>query len=146
MESSQLVSLHVDVNILLATHASLPQAVPSTCLLTKRHTSYMYRPFLPLKSVVSICTACFSNHWLKQLFLDLAPCSLLTAAVNISETSVNFYETTRRNIPCHLYNRSRENLKSHVNQWWYILYLWVSSDSVNKQRSFPLKALISCYL
>jgi hypothetical protein len=32
--------------------------------------------------------------------------------VNTSETSVNFYETTRRNIPegCHLHTRGRENL------------------------------------
>jgi hypothetical protein len=37
-------------------------------------------------------------------------------AVSTSETSVNFYETTRRNIPenCHLHaRRRRENLKSH---------------------------------
>jgi hypothetical protein len=35
-------------------------------------------------------------------------------AVSTSETSVNFYETTRRNIPedSHLYTRRRENLKS----------------------------------
>jgi hypothetical protein len=36
-------------------------------------------------------------------------------AVNTSETSVNFYETTRRNIPedSHLHIRHRENIKSH---------------------------------
>jgi hypothetical protein len=35
-------------------------------------------------------------------------------AVRTSETSVNFYETTRRNIQegCHLHTRRRENLKS----------------------------------
>jgi hypothetical protein len=34
---------------------------------------------------------------------------------NTSETSVNFYETTGRNIPedSHLHTRRRENLKSH---------------------------------
>jgi hypothetical protein len=38
-------------------------------------------------------------------------------AGSTSETSVNFYQTKRRNIPedSHLHNRSRENLKSHVN-------------------------------
>jgi hypothetical protein len=36
-------------------------------------------------------------------------------AVSTSETSANFYETTRRNIPegGHLHTRRRENLKSH---------------------------------
>jgi hypothetical protein len=36
-------------------------------------------------------------------------------AVRTSETSVDFYETTRRNIPeaCNLHTRRRENLKSH---------------------------------
>jgi hypothetical protein len=36
-------------------------------------------------------------------------------AVSTSETSVNFYETTRRNIAegGHIHTRRRENLKSH---------------------------------
>jgi hypothetical protein len=36
-------------------------------------------------------------------------------AANTSETSVNFYETARRNIPedSHLKTRRRENLKFH---------------------------------
>jgi hypothetical protein len=36
-------------------------------------------------------------------------------AVSISETSVNFYQTTRRNITedSNLHTRRRENLKSH---------------------------------
>jgi hypothetical protein len=36
--------------------------------------------------------------------------------VSTYETSVNFYETTRCNIPehSHLHNRRRENLKSHT--------------------------------
>jgi hypothetical protein len=46
------------------------------------------------------------------VFSDVA---LMMEAVSISETSVNFYETTRRNIPedSHLHTCSRENLKSH---------------------------------
>jgi hypothetical protein len=41
--------------------------------------------------------------------------ALMMAAVSISEMLVNFYETTRRNIPedSHLHSRRRENLKSH---------------------------------
>jgi hypothetical protein len=40
---------------------------------------------------------------------------LMIEAANTSETSVNFYQTTRRNIPedSHLHTRRRENLKSH---------------------------------
>jgi hypothetical protein len=54
-------------------------------------------------------------------FWDVAPCSLVDTlialmmeAVSISETSVNFYQTIRRNIPedsC-LHTRRRENLRS----------------------------------
>jgi hypothetical protein len=40
-------------------------------------------------------------------------------AVSTSETSVNFYQTTRRNIlqDSHIRTRRRENLKSHVVYW-----------------------------
>jgi transposase-like protein len=36
--------------------------------------------------------------------------------ISTSETSVNFYQTTRRNIPedSHLNTRRRKNLKSHL--------------------------------
>jgi hypothetical protein len=39
---------------------------------------------------------------------------LMMEAVSTSETPVNFYETTQRNIPedSHLHTRCRENLKS----------------------------------
>jgi hypothetical protein len=41
--------------------------------------------------------------------------ALTMEAARIFETSVNFYETTRRSIPqdSHLHTRRRENLKSH---------------------------------
>jgi hypothetical protein len=41
--------------------------------------------------------------------------ALMMEAASTSETSVNFYQTTRRNNPedSHLHNRHRENLKSH---------------------------------
>jgi hypothetical protein len=62
---------------------------------------------------------------------DVAPCSLVEVtdvsevlaasiirvmeAASTSENSVNFYQTTRHNIPedCHLHTRRRENLKYH---------------------------------
>jgi hypothetical protein len=45
---------------------------------------------------------------------------LLMEAVSTSETSVNLYETTRRDIPedSHLHTRRRENLKSHKEHVW----------------------------
>jgi hypothetical protein len=47
-------------------------------------------------------------------FRDIAMIALMTEAVRISKALVNFYETTRRNIPegCHLHTRRCENLKS----------------------------------
>jgi hypothetical protein len=54
------------------------------------------------------------------VFWDVALCilwamALVMEAVSTSETSVNFYETTRRNIPkdSHLHIRRCENLKSN---------------------------------
>jgi hypothetical protein len=45
----------------------------------------------------------------------------LMKAVTKAETSVNFYETTRLNIPdgCHFYTRRHENLKSLPYFQWY---------------------------
>jgi hypothetical protein len=42
---------------------------------------------------------------------------LIMKAESISETSVNFYQTTRRNIPegSHHHTRHRENLKSQLD-------------------------------
>jgi hypothetical protein len=70
------------------------------------------------------------------VFWDVAPCSLveidrrfrgvtasitkaialMMEAASTSETSVNFYQTTRRNNPedSHLHTHRRENLKSHM--------------------------------
>jgi hypothetical protein len=43
----------------------------------------------------------------------------MMAAENMSETSVNFYQATRRNNPedSHLHTRRRENLKSHYSHF-----------------------------
>jgi hypothetical protein len=42
--------------------------------------------------------------------------ALMMEAASISETSVNFYQTTRRNNPedSHLHTRRRKNQKSHL--------------------------------
>jgi hypothetical protein len=53
-----------------------------------------------------------------------------------SETSVNFYQTTRRNIPedSHLHTRSWENLKSHV---MFVIYIvWTGKDFQGKGDSY----------
>jgi hypothetical protein len=48
--------------------------------------------------------------------IDDRAIALMMAAVNSCETSVNIYQTTRRNIleDSHLHNRRRDNLKSHT--------------------------------
>jgi hypothetical protein len=45
--------------------------------------------------------------------------ALMTEVKSTSETSVNFYQTTWRNIPedSHLHTRRRENLKSHNEKY-----------------------------
>jgi hypothetical protein len=58
------------------------------------------------------------------VFWDVAPCKLAIAlmleAVSLSETSVNIYQTTWRNIPedNHIHNRRCENLESHHRKWF----------------------------
>jgi hypothetical protein len=49
------------------------------------------------------------------VFWVLAPCSVMAEAASTSETSVNLYQTTRRNNPeeSYLHTRRRDNLKSH---------------------------------
>jgi hypothetical protein len=53
-------------------------------------------------------------------FWDAAPLglALMVEAASTSETSVSFYETTRRNIPedGHLYTRRHENVKSQYTR------------------------------
>jgi hypothetical protein len=52
----------------------------------------------------------------------LAMIALMMEAGNTSETSVFFYQTTRRNNPgdSHLHTRRRENLKSQQDDWHFI--------------------------
>jgi hypothetical protein len=49
------------------------------------------------------------------VFWIVTSCSLMMEAASTSETSVNFYQTTRRynREDSHLHTRRRENLKSH---------------------------------
>jgi hypothetical protein len=101
-----------------------------TCLKTHYDlkpgiTSGVYYTYLNYKSHEDVQIYKMDVSW------DVAPCSLVEAyrrfrgafclhyqgdeAVSTSETSVNFYQTTRCNIPedRHLHTRCRENLKSH---------------------------------
>jgi hypothetical protein len=47
---------------------------------------------------------------------DVFAAFIIRALTNASETSVNFYQTTRRNNPedSHLHTRRRENIKSYL--------------------------------
>jgi hypothetical protein len=59
-------------------------------------------------------------------FCDVAPCglvALMMESASTSKTSVNFYQTTRRNIPedIHVHTRRRENLKSHQHECLHYL-------------------------
>jgi hypothetical protein len=53
--------------------------------------------------------------------------ALMMEAASTSETSVKFYQTTRRYSPedSHLHTRRRENLK--IVQIWYCFYCQISS-------------------
>jgi hypothetical protein len=72
------------------------------------------------------------------VFWVVAPCraiALMMEAASTSETSVNFYQTTRRNNSeySHLHTRRRENLKSHA-RWCFekdrtILYLVLTGST-----------------
>jgi hypothetical protein len=50
------------------------------------------------------------------VFWDVAPIALMMEAASTAETSVNFYQTTRRNVPedSHPHTRCRENIESHT--------------------------------
>jgi hypothetical protein len=52
------------------------------------------------------------------------PFASIIREMNTSETSVNFYQTTRRNNPedSHLHTRRRENLKYHI--YYKLIILW----------------------
>jgi hypothetical protein len=89
------------------------------------------------------------------IFWDVAPCSLveiyqllerhtasiireMVMAVSTSEMSVNFYQTTRRNIPedSHLHTHRRENLKSNV--FIIVFSACVVAIDIYRRESFPV--------
>jgi hypothetical protein len=60
----------------------------------------------------------------------------MMAAASTSETSVNFYQTTRRNIPhdSHPHTRRRVNLKSHRVEYYlhdHHIPFWRDATNVN---------------
>jgi hypothetical protein len=59
----------------------------------------------------------------------------MVEAVSTSETSVNFYQTTRCNIPedRHLLTRRRENLKSRSSLWWWRQYSPLKRRSISTE-------------
>jgi hypothetical protein len=59
--------------------------------------------------------------------------ALMMEAASTSGTSVNFYQTTRRNIPedSHLHTRRSENLNSHID--------WGMFENREMRRIFELK-------
>jgi hypothetical protein len=65
-------------------------------------------------------------------------------AVSTSETSVNFYQTARRNMPedNHLHTRRRENLKSHRKKHVYFFELtfhfWISIQNWHLKRNMVI--------
>jgi hypothetical protein len=83
---------------------------------------------------------------LRQKFADIS--EVLTASIiratmeaaSTSGTSLNIYQTTRRNIPedSHLHNRRRENLNSyHVPTYWICFHSSFETDkSVD---GYPIK-------
>jgi hypothetical protein len=67
--------------------------------------------------------------------------ALMIEAVSTSETSVNFYQTTRRNIPenSHLHTRRRENLKSQLQS----VYLKERERETKYQVGFEVLTAVS---
>jgi hypothetical protein len=65
-----------------------------------------------------------SDYRGKHIFKDdlSSVFALMMEAASTSETSVSFYETTRRNIPedSHLHTRNRESLKSHTSTFLHL--------------------------
>jgi hypothetical protein len=69
-------------------------------------------------------------------------------AVSTSETSVNFYQTARRNIPedSHLHTRRRENLKSHQLRRYQTMLICQSALTRDRTRSVGFVArLVACW-
>jgi hypothetical protein len=64
--------------------------------------------------VVAQCSLVEIDH-VSEALTAFVIIDLMTEALSISETSVNFYQTTWRNNPkdSHLHTRRRGNLKSH---------------------------------
>jgi hypothetical protein len=63
----------------------------------------------------------------------------MTEATSTSETSVNFYQTTRRNNPedSHLHTRRLENMKSHsVSRSPYLYLMCVEVNTAKAEELF----------
>jgi hypothetical protein len=81
----------------------------SSVTVSSYHSSYCHHDHVILPSSII-------NIIVEDDCLLLFIIALMTEAVSTSETSVNFYQSTRRNIPKdrHFHTCRRENLKSHL--------------------------------
>jgi hypothetical protein len=80
-------------------------------------TNYIYYETAKIKTTVfwDVAPCCLVEIYRRLEVLVASVISAMMEAASSSETSVNFYQTTRRNIPeDHLHTRRRENLKSHL--------------------------------
>jgi hypothetical protein len=106
-------------------------------------TQYYKGEDAPQQAVKLYCSRWLSSGMLRRVVWqkfsevsDVLPAStirviaLMMEAVSTSITSVNFYETVRRNIPedSHLHTRRRENLKSHLVLFRYAPKPLVDND------------------
>jgi hypothetical protein len=82
--------------------------------MAKRRFKHKH-PFYNSEETVELGIVCVLVRQERTQFSEL-PVRRKQQAVNTSETSVSFYQTTWRNIPqdTHLHTRRRENLKSHL--------------------------------
>jgi hypothetical protein len=96
----------------------VPKVKSNICISWNRYVEKLYRYQIAKK--ISSFTNFMNSISRMFAFLSLRDrwvIALMMEAVSTSETSVNFYQTTRHNNPevSHLHARCRENLKSHLS-------------------------------
>jgi uncharacterized membrane protein YraQ (UPF0718 family) len=72
---------------------------------------------------------------------------LMMETVSTSERSVNFYHTTRRNIPedSHLHTHRRESPKSHLKEEKIRNWTWASIPRIKFVFNFLVNVILICY-
>jgi hypothetical protein len=79
-----------------------------------------------------------NNGWRARIMKLLFAMALMMVTVSTSETSVNFYQTTRRNIPedSHLHIRRRKVFKSHLETNFTPTSLWAMNECLEARSVF----------